>query len=186
MKKGKKDQDSPKHVRLYNDLIDSAAYKSLSPNSVWLLVQIKRTWRMQRGGEVYQLPRGHVRFKISGAAYTKAIRELVSFGFLDLAGHEGGLLRTAKRYKPSERWKLVSAQILKDAKAGSFVRRWNMDKDGQAFMESVWEPAKTRTLPACLVEYMERQRKQKTLLKLKQRRVRRNTQENSRKTKAKP
>jgi len=188
MKKGKRDEKPDRFVRLLNDEIDSAAFKTLSADAVWLLIQIKRTWHTKDGWICYSLPRGHVRFRLSDRAYSKAIKELLAAGFLDVGSVEGGIMRTAKRYRPSERWRKVSEGLLKDPKAGQVVRRWHLadSRKDEYRISEVWIPKSTRSLGRGLAEYMERQKSQKALLKLRERRSRNQDQKNSKKKKTKP
>lgn len=140
------------HVRLDHSMMDSAAFKTLSPNAVWLFVQMLRQFNAPNGGYGHLiLPFADVRFKMSHRTFKRAQAELVDGGFLWLvsegglknllAGHGGAAVYAAGQGTAlGERWKERSAALVKDPRAGSMRTIRRIGDDGRP--RQVWEPAR--------------------------------------------
>lgn len=143
MKKSKPARDCPWYAGLRYEVSESAAFKSLSPEAVWLFLHFSRE-AMQRGPLRMILPFGHVSFKLTWAAFSKARAELVRFGFVVIIEHGGGHLppfrpRQPNIYAMSEKWRAVSFDLMKpDNPAGRTIRRWK----GAGIESGVWLPTK--------------------------------------------
>ena len=121
------------------------AGKTLSPAAVWLLVQIKKSWR----GDDHniELPFSAVSWKLTFKIFDKARHGLVEAGFIDIVnpgGRSPGGLNSAV-YALSDRWRgEVSKRLADDPEAG-YLKNVRL-KSGGAM--SVWYPAKKRRTSA--------------------------------------
>jgi DNA-binding transcriptional ArsR family regulator len=114
--------DADPYVGLAWRMMDSAAFKTLSPTAVWLYIQLQRQFKKADGPLRLILPFGHVKFKLSWAAFTRARKELEDGGFITIV-EKGGLERHPNVYALSEKWRQVSVVIMKDPEAGYIVWR---------------------------------------------------------------
>jgi hypothetical protein len=161
MQKYRQHRDTPWYVGLRWEVTESAAFKSLSPAAVWLFVHFSR--EATKGSPLrIILPFGHVSFKLTWAAFSKARAELVHFGFVVIIEHGGGPLPTDFRsrkpniYAMSEKWRAVSFDLEKpDNPAGRTIRRWK----GAGIESGVWLPTKqARTNNNLVAENLSRKR----------------------------
>ena len=127
--------DADPYVGLAWRMMDSAAFKTLSPAAVWLYVHLQRQFRKVDGPLRLILPFGHVKYKLSWAAFTKARKELEDGGFIIIQGEHGGLFRKPNIYALTKRWEQVSVELMKDPAVGRVTWRWNGMKK-----TSVWYP----------------------------------------------
>jgi len=130
-------ESRPRYVALYHAEVDSMAFKTLSPNAVWLLVQLKRAWRGSY--ENIMLPFAYVSWKLTFAAFSKARLELIEAGFLRVV-KPGGLYKNPAVYALTEGWRGEVAKRLADNPEAGYLRG-QRTKDG---VKSVWYPAKKR------------------------------------------
>jgi len=147
MQKSKRDNYEP-FVALSWAVLDSAAWKTLSPAACWLFIHIKRQYTTKGGARRLILPFGHVVYKLSCPAYVKARAELVRAGFIDII-QKGAFPRQPSIYGESCRWRDVSAGLLRDTAAGRIELRWI-----GTTLSSVWLPNKQqsesqRNIAAC-------------------------------------
>lgn len=135
MKKSRRDSHEP-YVGLSWAIIDSAAFKSLSPAAVWLYIMLQRQFHKQTGMLHLILPFRHVAFKLNIPSFMRAREELISMGFIAVI-ERGGLFRSPNIYALSDKWRHVSIKLTGDISSGFVVRRWEGGK-----LVSVWYPKK--------------------------------------------
>ncbi len=125
------------YVRLNWNLIDSSAFKTLSPTAVWVYVMLLRQFNSRKGGYGHLiLPFRDVSWKITFAAFKKSLRELEAGGFTwlvrqgglkgQLSGFGGPSVYAAGREsKLSEKWRDRSEALFNNPEAGKMIRgRW--------------------------------------------------------------
>lgn len=105
-------------------LTDSPAFRALTPNAVWLFLQVLRKKRVPQMDHILNIPAGQKEaisipystfaHKMGSRRLRKSIRELVACGFLDLI-HQGGLERNCSQYTLSFRWKSMDEGEVKNA-----------------------------------------------------------------------
>ena len=152
VRKNRRDNSDP-YVGISWEIIDSPAWKTLTPSAVWLYTMLKRQYRKCTGDLHLVLPYRHVSFRLTGAAFRKAREELVRAGFIAII-RQGGLERRPNIYALSEKWRQVSAALLRDPSAGSVVRRWESGK-----MVEGWYPNKPERGNDNIVSFNNRGRK---------------------------
>jgi hypothetical protein len=141
-KAGDSEKRSP-YVGLSNEQIDSMAFKTLSPNAVWLFVQIKRAWNGD--DQRIALPFARVSWKLTFKAFDEARRELVQAGFVRIVSpgglNEGGL-RNAAVYALSDGWRgEVAKRLAKED--GTWYTKNVRSRDGR--LVSIYYPARPRS-----------------------------------------
>jgi hypothetical protein len=140
-------ENRPRYVALFNDEIDSMAFKTLSPKAVWLLVQLRRAWR--GNSDKIGLSFAAVSWKLRFSAFDKARRELVEAGFLrvvDPGRRSPGGLNPAVYAPFCEGWRgEVAERLAHDNQAGYVKEIRVKDKDGSWRHISVWYPARPRS-----------------------------------------
>jgi hypothetical protein len=143
MKKGARDYPKEPYVRLPWKIIDSAAFKTLSPSAVWLYIQLLRQFKISGGYSRLILPYADVRWKLSFKAFDRARGELIVAGFLRII-QPGGLLKNPAIYSTGDAcvgWINRSIELLSDPTAGqTFVRRL---PNGGTHQE--WRPSKVQS-----------------------------------------
>jgi hypothetical protein len=112
------------------------AFKTLSPNAVWLLVQLRRAWRGTN--ERIELPFARVSWRLTFKAFDKARRELVEAGFVRIV-EPGGLFKHPAVYALVEGWRGEVAKRLAGEPGAGYLKNVRA-KDGR--FVSVWYPAK--------------------------------------------
>jgi hypothetical protein len=122
MKKSRRDTYEP-YVGLSWAIIDSAAFKSLSPAAVWLYIMLQRQFHKRDGALHLVLPFSHISFKLTWEGFRKAREELVQMGFISFV-EKGGLLRHPNIYALSESWRTVSGKLTGNPAGGRIVWRW--------------------------------------------------------------
>jgi hypothetical protein len=118
------------------EMMESAAFKRLSSEAVWIFAQIKRRFRSDR----YPLSFRNVQWKMSFSTFDRGRRELIDGGFVVILERHG-LDRMATVYGLSESWREISGKILSDPEAGRIVRRIRR-VDGKSQIVEEWEPTK--------------------------------------------
>ena len=143
MKKGKGDGRGDPFVKMPWDMIDSPAFRNLSPTAVWLFIMFRRQWRRdgKKGRETYTLPFNHVNFRIGQTAFSAAVEALIAGGFLERI-ERGGLFGKAAKFGPSERWRHVSGELEADPAKGKNVRAPNARRRPDGTFPTVWVPNK--------------------------------------------
>ena len=144
------DQEAkPRYIALYHDEVDSMAYKTLSPNAVWLLVQIRRAWK--GSNDRIELPFSRVSWRLKFGAFDKARTELVNAGFIRIV-KQGGLLKNPNVYALANGWRgEVAKRLANDPDAG--YTRNIRTKDG---LKSVWYPARRGRKARATVKNLEK------------------------------
>ena len=99
--KQRKKGDGP-FVKLPEYMTDSKAWKALSCKAVWVYIEMKKKFRGHNENNL-SLTYKEVRYKMSSATFSKAIKELVKYGFIDII-RLGGLFKTCTIYGLSSRW----------------------------------------------------------------------------------
>jgi hypothetical protein len=117
--------------------MDSMAFKTLSPNAVWLYIMLQRQYGKD-GMSALVLPFSRVSWKFTFYAFSKARAELVQAGFIRVV-EPGGLLRRPGIYALSDGWRERSKALADDPQAGRCVWRLNALTNKR---ESVWLPSR--------------------------------------------
>jgi len=104
-------------IRLDEDLLQSMAWKCLSPAAMFLFIELKRRWPGMEFG-VRTLPYSYVSWKLTHYKFKQARKELIDLGFL-IMEKPGGLMRQRCQYRLSEGWKKASKDLADS-------RRWRM------------------------------------------------------------
>jgi len=113
-------------VLITNDLIDSAAWRSLKPRTVWAFVMLKRNYENDR----FTLSSRSVRGMMAAKTLRLALDELTAAGFISCVNH-GGLYRRPDVYVLSDGWIKHSEALLKDEAQGKTQGK-------------LWHPARPR------------------------------------------
>lgn len=152
MKKSRRDTYEP-YVGLSWAIIDSAAFKSLSPAAVWLYVMLQRQFHKRTGALHLVLPFSHVGFRLTWKTFSKSLKELVSMGFITFI-EKGGLLRHPNVYALSDKWRDVSGKLTGNPAAGRVVWRWIRGE-----RVSTWYPNRKVQGFACVILNTKKGRK---------------------------
>lgn len=140
MKKYGKDKGlAEPFVGLSWNMIDSPAWKCLSPAAIWVYVHMKRRWHSGR----LTLPFSDVRWKMKWPAFDRARKELLDLGFIVILEYHG-LDGLATVYGTSERWKERSRELMRGREAGRVIRRVRR-VNGEAQIVPAWEPIKPQS-----------------------------------------
>lgn len=136
-KRGKEPRESG-YVALHINMLESPAWKVLSPNARTIFPHILAQWKFETKYMRLTLPARHTEWMMRREQRAAADRELVEKGFLNLVVPAGRL--TAAVYSRSERWKEVSKKILADPAQGAVIvlRVPTKGKEGI----SRWEPSR--------------------------------------------
>ncbi len=123
MKKYRKDENNERYVKLDNSMTESASWTSLSFKAVWVYIELKKRFTYEHGFSRLVLPYSTVKWKISPSTFSKAIQELVHYGFIRYVEH-GGLYRRPNVFALSETWKTKSREIVdKEGREAIILRR---------------------------------------------------------------
>jgi len=123
MKKYPKDENNEPYVMLENSMTKSAAWTSLSFKAVWVYIELKKRFTYEHEFSRLVLSYSGVRWKMSPSTFSKAIQELVHYGFIRYVEH-GGLYRRPNVFALSEAWKAKSREIVdKEGKEAILLRR---------------------------------------------------------------
>lgn len=108
-------EDSEKFVYIPNRLIESAAWRSLSPRAVCAYVHLLYGWR---AGNAYVLPVRSISWRMSRATRQKALAELLTAGLIDCLDPGACYPPRPAKFKLSERWQARSRALILDEAAG--------------------------------------------------------------------
>ncbi len=123
MKKYRKNESSERYVKLENSMTDTAAWTSLSFKAVWVYIELKKKFTYEHGFSRLVLPYSEIKWKMSPSTFSKAIQELVHYGFIRFVEH-GGLYRRPNVFALSERWKTKSKEIVdKEGREAILLKR---------------------------------------------------------------
>ena len=123
MKKYRKDENNEPYVKLENSMTESAAWTSLSFKAVWVYIELKKRFTYEHRFSRLVLPYAAVKWKMSPSTFSKAIQELVHYGFIRYVEH-GGLYRRPNVFALSETWKTKSREIVdKEGREAILLRR---------------------------------------------------------------
>ena len=111
MKKHRKDENIEHYVKLDNSMTESAAWTSLSSVAVWVYIELRKRFTYEHEFSRLVLPYSTVNWKMSPHTYSKAIKELVKYGFIRYVEH-GGLPRRPNVFALSDSWKKKSTEIV--------------------------------------------------------------------------
>ena len=111
MKKYRKDENNEPYVKLENSMTESAAWTSLPFKAVWVYIELKKRFSYEYRFSRLVLPYSAVKWKMSPGTFSKAIQELVHYGFIRYVEH-GGLYRRPNVFALSETWKTKSIDIV--------------------------------------------------------------------------
>jgi len=119
--KQRKKAYKPKPPYISVEGIKSKAYERLSPNAVWVLCEIYRKFNGYNRQNI-SLTGKDVKGKISTATHSKAIWELVAYGFIDIK-QRGSLNKKCSLYGISGRWKTLSLDDQRLQSISIFLKR---------------------------------------------------------------
>jgi len=123
MKKYRKDENNEPYVKLENSMTESAAWTSLSFKAVWVYIELKKRFTYEHGFSRLVLTYSAVKWKMAPNTFSKAIQELVHYGFIRYVEH-GGLYRRPNVFALSETWKTKSREIVdKEGREAILLRR---------------------------------------------------------------
>lgn len=111
MKKNRRDEYIEPYVKLENSMTESAAWTALSFAAVWVYIELKKKFSYEHGFTRLVLPYSEVSWKMCPYRFSKAIKELVRYGFIRYVEH-GGLPRRPNVFALSEAWKTISTNIV--------------------------------------------------------------------------
>lgn len=131
------------YVRLDYVMINSAAWKILTPDAQRILPHILSQWKAGSGLTRLSLPTRHTEWLMRREHRAAADQDLVARGFLDLVERAG--LSTPAVYSRSERWRTISQDLMKDPSQGHIVILKNPVKGEKGI--SQWEPARRAKNP---------------------------------------
>lgn len=89
---------------LEEDLLQSDAWRSLSPAAVWSYIELRRKYNGMNNGDL-SLTFKEVSWQLAPGTYAKALRELQRAGLIAVTQH-GGLYKGCSLYRLSQSWKL--------------------------------------------------------------------------------
>ena len=131
------------------ELLDSAAFKSLSSKGIQVLLRFyqKRRWtwvkegrkkkiKYDNGGLVFTYAEAEA-LGISKSQFHNILKTLYEFGFIDIEHQGGGLARDYSRYSLSPRWRNYGTPLFikktkpKAGRPGCDVRSWMRKKEKQ-------------------------------------------------------
>ncbi|MBA7712518.1 hypothetical protein ES703_121495 [subsurface metagenome] len=110
----KKRKRSLPFVRLFNELIDSKAWKELSCYARTVYIEIHRKYDGSNNGDLSYTYR-EARKIMSSKRFTKALKELVNNGLIDII-RSGGLYKKPNIFGLSDRWKFYGQENFKIGK----------------------------------------------------------------------
>jgi DNA-binding transcriptional ArsR family regulator len=111
----KKNKKSPPFFRVWHELIDSKAWKELSCHARAVYIEIGRKYNGGNNGNLSYTYR-EARNLMHKSTFTKALRELVNHGLIDII-RSGGLYRKCNIFGLSDRWKLYGQENFKLGKS---------------------------------------------------------------------
>jgi len=110
MGRGKRKKNYQGHfVQLHDYMTDSKAWKALSPKAVWVYIEMKKKYRGNNENNI-SLTYKEVEYKMSAATYSKAIKELENYGFINRV-RPGGLYKKCTIYGLSSRWQEKNKEL---------------------------------------------------------------------------
>ncbi len=92
-------------------MTESAAWTALSFAAVWVYIELKKKFTYKHGFTRLILPYSEVSWKMASCTYSKAIKELIKYGFIRYVEH-GGFPRRPNVFALSEGWKTISTKIV--------------------------------------------------------------------------
>lgn len=123
MKKYQKNENNDRYVKLDNYMTETAAWTSLSFKAVWVYIELKKKFTYEHRFSRLVLPYSEIKWKMSPSTFSKAIKELVHYGFIKYV-ERGGLYRRPNVFALSETWKTKSREIVdKEGKEAILLRR---------------------------------------------------------------
>ena len=112
MKKGRKDEIK-RYVKLDDEMTNAAAWTTLSFKAVWVYIELRKQFNYNAGGNDHLiLPYSQAAWKMNRATFSRAIKELIEYGFIRIIQH-GGLPKIPNIFALSNRWEEKSREIVK-------------------------------------------------------------------------
>lgn len=111
-RRGKSGKLHGQFVALEYRMLDSKAWRRLSPRAVWAYVEIMHKAKMWADQNIKCPYRALQRKLKSSATVRKSLKELLDGGFLHVT-QQDGLFRNANRYGVSKRWMLEDMKPIK-------------------------------------------------------------------------
>jgi|SaaInlStandDraft_2_1057019.scaffolds.fasta_scaffold49275_1 hypothetical protein len=115
MSNKKKGRAKPGIIVLQKEMVFSSAFLKLSGSATQVLLYFMARRRMEkRNGDLTCTNNGEIifpyrealsKFGVSKNRFTRAIDQLIKFGFLDIDHHGCGLAKDPSKYSVSDRWK---------------------------------------------------------------------------------
>jgi len=144
-------------------MINSSAIKQLNGRALHILLLFlarrqmqkvgrKKRWTIKNNGEiVFPYKEAQKRFYIPRSTFTRAIDNLIKYGFIDIAYLGGGLIGDCTKYSISNRWKefgtdkFVKKKRPKDTRGFGFTQKNWEDKTGKKRREKLKSGIKNDT-----------------------------------------
>lgn len=111
MKKYSKDKNNEPYVKLDNYMTETAAWTALSFTAVWVYIELKKRFTFEHEFSRLIMPYSVVAWKMCPYTYSKAIKELVKYGFIRYVEH-GGFPNRPNVFALSEAWRTKSKEIV--------------------------------------------------------------------------
>ena len=111
MKKYSNDKSNEPYVMLDNYMTDCAAWTALSFTAVWVYIELRKRFSYKHEFSRLIMPYSEVSWKMASYTYSKAIKELVHYGFIRYVEH-GGFPNRPNVFALSEAWRTISRDIV--------------------------------------------------------------------------
>lgn len=152
-----------KNIWVERELILSSAFRKLNARAMevlllflyrrqWSRPSRKGKWHITNNGEiVFPYKEAQKRFHIPRSTFTRAIDNLIKYGFIEIAHLGGGLIGDCTKYSISNRWKefgtdkFVKKKRPKDTRGFGFTQKNWEDKTGKKRREKLKSGIKNDT-----------------------------------------
>lgn len=124
--KKKREKIKGKFVPVPYLMMDSAAWKQLSGNTIKIYLAIcKRNWQSKNTGTEFIIPHSCYKNKISVSkpVFYKSLKELCENGFLEKTEY-GGLYKQSSKYKFSQLWDASNKTFQNNIKSQNQYMAW--------------------------------------------------------------
>lgn len=106
-----KHKNNDPYVMLENPMTESAAWTALSCTAVWVYIELRKRFSYEHSFSRLILPYSAVSWKMCSNTFSKAIKELIHYGFVRLV-EKGGFPRRPNVYSLSKEWENKSIEIV--------------------------------------------------------------------------
>ena len=111
MPKRESDRTEP-YIKIEHNMMDSAAWTSLTDRAVWLYLELRRQFNFSKGGDNHLvLPFSKVKWRMSRGSFTNGMKELERRRFIRCT-QQGGMERRPSVYAVCNDWRRVSCEIV--------------------------------------------------------------------------